>query len=75
MNDNRPEPRTRKPRKDRSYSDDPVLRALQITITELRELSAEDRKRVLETAEQWYANMPQPAERFDAKTLEKECAK
>ena len=66
------EPKTRKPRKDKH---DPVLRALQITIAELRELTAEDRKRVLETAEQWYANMPQPAERFDAKTLEKECAK
>lgn len=66
------EPKTRKPRKDEH---DPVLRALQITIAELRELTAEDRKRVLETAEQWYANMPQPAERFDAKTLEKECAK
>ena len=35
---------------------DPVLRALQITIAELRELSAEDRKRVLETAEQWLRN-------------------
>ena len=66
------EPKTRKPHKDKH---DPVLRALQITIGELRELTAEDRKRVLETAEQWYANMPQTAERFDAKTLEKECAK